>query len=118
MWSPFKFCFEIHNLRHYTEAAETVGIGGTWGAATPGVVSVSGAGREQGGRTTSGEEPRPDWAKGGYAGKGINKRVQPYHAWRPQAGRGGGLACARCGFGLAPAVRRSELQVDISSTPC
>ena len=46
----------------------------------------------------------PEWANGGYAGRGISRRVLPYNKGRGRGGRAE-LACARCGFQLSPVAR-------------
>lgn len=63
----------------------------------------------EGARDFGGGAAAPEWAAGGYAGRGISRRVLPYRGRGDASSREGGAReetlCARCGFGLSPVAR-------------
>ena len=60
-------------------------------------------------REFGGGSAAPEWAAGGYAGRGISRRVLPYRGRGDALSREGSpreeTLCARCGFGLSPVAR-------------
>ena len=63
----------------------------------------------EGVREFGGGSAAPEWAAGGYAGRGISRRVLPYRGRGDALSREGSpreeTLCARCGFGLSPVAR-------------
>ena len=66
-------------------------------------------GLAEGFREVRGGSAAPEWAAGGYAGRGISRRVLPYRGRGDASSRERGAReetlCARCGFGLSPVAR-------------
>ena len=59
-------------------------------------------------RDFGGGAAAPEWAAGGYAGRGISRRVLPYRGRGDASSREGARGetlCARCGFRLSPVAR-------------
>ena len=66
-------------------------------------------GLAEGFREFRGGSAAPEWAAGGYAGRGISRRVLPCRgrgdASSPEGSPREETLCARCGFGLSPVAR-------------
>ena len=77
------------------------------------LVETDGDGEEARGAETA--ETTPEWARGGFSGRGVSRRVLPYRGRRggrdgdaasfPDDSGGGGVACARCRASLPLTAR-------------